>query len=811
MTVIALSMALIVWYFAMTQVQYRRNYNYDIADKENVYRLEAKMASEPEFGKVSPSLAGLVRQLPGVQGLVGVNESHIALGNMGYTYIYAAHASMPGFVYNAIPPDMELLGLTMVCGSLTFRDEGMSGVIIPESYALRLFGRADNLNGMKIAWQIANSPKVQVVGVYKDLDENSAIPNGVYHTSAHLFDNSWGLKELNVFVKAPTLLPPFGGETECQRAADELKSQLLAAYANDSAFMANYKDIEFRLTCVADEGQMLETANSNIYFVYSLAAFIILFIAFVVCFSISMSEAPLQMKTLSTLIVLGVSMWQVRLRILARSVGRALVAFLIALLFIIFSSHGHWAVEVFAQPTAVDIPYNTLLLYCMFVIALVIGALSGVYPAIYATRHPLTMAIRGRFALSVKGRTLRAAMLSLQFVLCFATTMYFVVVLLQNRYLFRYDYGFDMDNVLFATEITHPDFVAQWGQERGYSSKGFESQLDFVDSQILDDKDVDGVCRADIVPLVHYMYERKAFYVPDSNYYVVVDYTNCNVDTSFFSTLRIDVTPKIIPVPDGRTFYITTPGSSVVLAPTSDEPSSRHGGIEILDSSSSRVKGVAKKIVMRSPDEKFLRDNDIVFAVHPEKYYGGYVMVHLKPGADKRDVAKRLYDIRNRIHGFDQLYMDKKRAYDMFRFHDYETELNNHYTVRLRFELPVLLLSVCCLLVTLMGLIGVTVIERRYMQRSTAIRRVLGTTNTELMLMQVRKYGVMLVCSAVVGIPAGYWLSTFWVATFALQVVVPLWVSLLVFASISVAVLLLVVIMNIRHVNNDLTLAIKTE
>lgn len=822
-TVMALSLALVVWYFLMTQVMYRHNYNYDIADKENVYRVEARMKPQREevrkatevFGKMSAPLAQCLRRLPCVEALVGVNESHIGLANDGYTEIYSSRTSIQGYVYNAIPPDMEMLGLTMVCGSLTFMDEGMGGVIIPESYALKLFGRADRINGMKIAWQIAGSDKVQVVGVYKDLDENSVIPNGVYHTSAHLFDYSWGMKEFNVFVR--TSLPASIGIEGTERTNDSvitsmiastIKTELLKTFADDSSFIANYKDIEFRVTRVANDDRALETTNYHIYFVYQLAAILILIIALVVSFNISMSEAPLQMKTISTMMVLGVSKREVRLRILFKSIVRALVAMLIALLFVVAFSHRHWANEMFMAPTAVYIPYNLPLLPWMACIALAIGMLSGIYPALYVTRHPLTMAIRGRFALSRSGRAMRNVMLAMQFILSFATTMYFAVVLLQNRHLHNYDYGFDKDNLLYAKEIVHPDFEHVLWNMAGIGP----IMIDSIEQQIRADKDVDGMCRTDLVPLVHCTRDRVYHMDSHSGEIQMIEYLYGIVDKDFFSTLRIGVNPNVIAIPDGGSVYVISPEMRKMLQNEDATPVVTEDNYITFREGRLNVGGVVNRLTSVFPDARVRHLDKLLFVVHAKDHYSPYIMVHLRPGADKRAVAQRLYNIRKRcLKKYEKDYTDKTYTDEMYRFSSYEQEFNNTYKVQMQFELPMFFLSLCCIAITLMGLVGVTMIERRYMQRNTAIRRVLGTTTMELMLMQMRKYGWMLTGCAMVGMPAGYWLSKHWIATFVLQTDVPLWLPLLVFVLISVLVLMLVVVQNVINVNKDLTLAIKTE
>lgn len=813
--VMALSMALVVWYFLMTQVMYRRNYNYDIADKENVYRVEARMKPHPgdkvsrlsaTFGKMSAPLAECLRGLPCVDALVAVNDAHIGQSN-GFTEIYSSRTSMQGYVYNAIPPDMEMLGLTMVCGSLTFMDEGMGGVIIPESYALKLFGRADRVAGMKIAWNVAGSDKVQVVGVYKDLDENSVIPNGVYHSSAHLYDHTWGSKTFNVFVRMKDT-DTAGVAPDSVGMAKMLKAELLEAFADDSSFVAGYKDIEFKVTAVVDEEKVLETANSNIYFVYQLAAIIILIIAFVVCFNISMSEAPQRMTTVSMLMVLGVSKGEVRLRIVLKSIGRALVALAIAVFVVVAVSHRHWANEMFLAPTAVYIPYNIWLLPWMGGIALATGVLAGIYPAVYATRHPLTMTIRGRFALSRKGRTLRNVMLALQFVLSFAMTMYFAVVLLQNRHLRNYDYGFDKDNLLYAKEIIHADF----GQVV-WSLEGVAPILmDSIEQQIRADKDVDGMCRTDLVPLVHCSRDRVYHLWSDSRTLTAIEYIYGKVDREFFSTLHIGLNPNIIAMPDTGIIYIGTPEMKKTLQIDDDSLGTTGSNTITIRDGRHNMRGEVGDFTPAFPDERAQLPDNMLFTVHAKDYYGPYVMVHLRPGADKRAVARRLYDIRRKcLKKYERTYIDKTFADETYSFSSYEQEFDNYYKAQMRFELPMLLLSLCCIAITLMGLIGVTMIEQRYMRRSTAIRRVLGTTTMELMLMQVRKYGLMLTGCAMAGLPAGYWLSRYWIATFSLQANVPLWLPLMVFVLVSAFVLVMVVVQNVINVNKDLTLAIKTE
>jgi putative ABC transport system permease protein len=84
------------------------------------------------------------------------------------------------------------------------------------------------------------------------------------------------------------------------------------------------------------------------------------------------------------------------------------------------------------------------------IMAVFLGVLSGVYPAVYSTSFQPALVLKGSFGLTPQGRMLRNALIGVQFVASMVLIIAASFMYLQNRYLFTMPLGYDRDAIIIS-------------------------------------------------------------------------------------------------------------------------------------------------------------------------------------------------------------------------------------------------------------------------------------------------------------------------------------------------------------------------
>ena len=123
----------------------------------------------------------------------------------------------------------------------------------------------------------------------------------------------------------------------------------------------------------------------------------------------------------------------------------ALVAFAIAALIMHVIAGTSWASYV---SDSIALKDNTGILILMLGIALISAVIAGIAPALYSTAQPAALVLKGSYAMSVKGKTLRNVLVGLQFVLSFLFILMALYVHVQTKFMMNKDMGFPQENIL---------------------------------------------------------------------------------------------------------------------------------------------------------------------------------------------------------------------------------------------------------------------------------------------------------------------------------------------------------------------------
>ena len=177
---------------------------------------------------------------------------------------------------------------------------------------------------------------------------------------------------------------------------------------------------------------------------------LIIGIAIVNFVNFSIALTPVRLRSINTQKVFGNTNGAIRCNLIGEVMGIALLSLLLSLIVVKLFAGSAYASFI---ESCTKIGSDLQILAITAVVAIVTGLLSGIYPAFYATSRPPILAIKGSFALSPKGKRVRTLLIAFQFVISIVLIVFSISIHVQNRYMQRFNMGFERDNILIQQWI----------------------------------------------------------------------------------------------------------------------------------------------------------------------------------------------------------------------------------------------------------------------------------------------------------------------------------------------------------------------
>ena len=298
-------------------------------------------------------------------------------------------------------------------------------VLIPQSIAKKLFGNESAINKQLRA----NDINYTIGGVYKDFPSNTVVANNIYFPipkdeNVHGWNNN--NYELFIRVDAP--------ENSKDLIENFKKNFDLSTLDNNNAWISS---VGLRLTPL----RKIHFTTDTTYDTTPKASKNTL----AVLFAIAIIIIATRIKSINTRKVLGAEENALRLSLLTEAISVSFIAYLLSLIWVYILS----LTSITALMDA-DLSLNTHLplLGVTALIAVGTGLLAGVYPSFYVTSFPPALVLKGSFGLSPKGRKLRNALISVQFITSFALIIAALFMYLQNHYMMNTPLGYEKDELI---------------------------------------------------------------------------------------------------------------------------------------------------------------------------------------------------------------------------------------------------------------------------------------------------------------------------------------------------------------------------
>ncbi|WP_280750538.1 MULTISPECIES: ABC transporter permease [unclassified Parabacteroides] len=764
LNILGLSIAFVAFMVIMIQVDYDNGFDRHHPQGDCIFRVEAQFDHGSETQTIiNRPLADLfIKSSPHI--LAGALANPWG-GDMFFSI--EKEGSLHHFQEKGItvyPEFVDVFSLDILEG------EGQSiaepnKVLIPMSMARKLFGNSSAVNQTLKG----RNGSLTVGGVYRDIPDNSIIQNTIIRRIPENENiNNYGNWNYNVYIRLDRPENAAGLMENFIRVTDP------SILGKDFTWEEN--SFNFRMTPIADvhfttdaKYDSTPKASRQTLLVLFAIAIIIVVIAAINFTNFSTALTPMRIKSINTQKVLGGDTSTIRSSLIFEAVGISLLAYLIAL--------GILAILPFTSITSLleaslSIGQHLPIVGGTLLIALATGLIAGIYPAIYMTSFPPALVLKGSFGLSPKGRTLKNALISVQFVASFALIIASFFMYLQNWYMQNTALGYDKEQVIISNT----------------SGELVKSKSAFID-QIKSHAGIDDLTFSE--PLLsssdQYMGWGRRYKDEQINYQCLP------VDPSFLDVMKIEVT-------EGRGFR-------------EDDAKTRHG-VYVFNQKAKEMYDIelgsmidSATVIGFMPDVKFASFRSEVvpmaFYVWGTQNWGNQpnnIYIKVKAGADMKAAMSH---VRASVKMFDAEYPFNVRFFDEV--------FNQLYEKEQKLSSLITLFSIIAIFISMVGVFGLVVFDSVYRRKEIGVRKVLGSSTQQILIMFNKSYLLLLCLCFVIAAPVSWFTVHRWLENFAYRTPMYAWVYVVAFFIIVFITICTVTFQNWRAANDNPVNSIKTE
>ena len=774
LNLLGLSLAFASFFVIMTQVNYDQGYNKSFTEHERLFRLTMELGSGMEdYGVTLPR--PLVEQLaaasPHIKGYgieqCWTNFDQFLVGDQEYSLnlLYGIHDFMSVF-----KP-------TVICGDLKGLNQ-LPNIVLPRSEAMRIFGTVHAV-GKTLKYKWVDDWIFNVCAVIEDYPENNFLHGicfrgtndneGNYHNwnyQAYIrVDDSANLPNVITAMRKKAI-ELFKNDFNMKTKQEEEALQVVLTPIADTHFA---KDLS------KDSPNIKSVSRSSVYLLICFSLLIVV-IAAVNFMNFTLAETPLRIRSINTQKVLGASTASLRGSLLAEAVIISLLAFVGAMA-MVYLAHD-LGLQKLVQGSIL-LQDNLWLVGVTLLISIVVGLLAGAYPSYYVTSFPPALVLKGSFGLSPKGRILRTSLICLQFVVSFMLVIGVGVMYLQSYLIFHTDYGFDKDEVMVVP--TAPDT---------------RNHADAIDADLRKIPGIEGASLAQSVLGSSDRYQTWGRGEGDKH----MTFTCIFVDWRFLSVMGIDIV-------EGRNFrqtdgdvYIFSESAKkkypwlAVDKPINDEDMPVVGFCEDIKYTTLRVDDNQQPIafVVPSRDGYFKGD-----------FWRNHLLVRVAKGVDKREAKEKVLDV--------VLKYEHESKPDISDLRYVDDVLEESYRQERLFTQQILLFSLLAILISIIGVFGLTMFESEYRRKEIGIRKVFGSSTKEILMMFWKRYLYILLGCFVVAAPIGYLLGQHWLEGFAVRTAISPLLFVVSFLLITLITMLTVTYQSWKNATENPVNSIKNE
>ncbi len=638
------------------------------------------------------------------------------------------------------PSWLEMFDWPLLRGDIKTALDGPRKAVLTESTAKKYFGDEDPLG----KYMKFGDRQFLITGITKDVPKNSHITFSILISHSTLkeggddsSETSWGWYDHNTYVS----LKP-GTDAE---AFDARFNEWLLNERGERFKEYNYSQT-FPLQAITDihlgaeylqESQPEEKGDAQSVYILGVLAIFILVIAWVNYINLASAKSLERAKEVGVRKVLGAY----RSQLIRQFITESIVVNLIAAVFsvLIVSLVLPYFNQLTNSPLSLALIFNSGTLLLVIAVFLAGAFLSGLYPAfVLSSFKPITV-LKGKFRSSGSGNMLRKTLVAFQFTASVFLIAGTFIVYKQINFLKNYDLGFDMEQTL----VLRGPGVLQVDSLWNNYVEGFKNSVTGMAS-------VESFSTSTNVPgnEIFWTNGAKRAEAPDTDFKTMY---NVGIDYDYVSSYGIELVV-------GRSFdkNFPTDTAAAVL---------NVAGIEFLGFESPE-EALGKKVTHNGIDKTVVG-----------------VLANYNQMSLKTEVAPIIYRLNEASDSFFSMKLvggnnartteEVARVWEQFfpgNPFDYfylDAFFNRQYAKDDQFGAAFSIFSGLAIVVSCLGLFGLSAFSALQRTKEIGIRKVLGASIPNILLLLSREYLWLIGIGVVLGVPLIYFFMDYWLNDFA--------------------------------------------
>jgi putative ABC transport system permease protein len=739
--VIGLAVAVLILWWVKSELSYD-NYH---PDADRMYRIKVRLTESKWVWEATPLLLGevAVKEIPEITKSARMNLGwgSLSLNINNKLFIEKNGAYVDNNWFNFFHYDF-------VKGSAAAFNKDPFSILLTESKAKQYFGNSDPIGQIiKI-----DSINYQVQAIVKDNPTNSSfqfemlIPLEAYlsNPSQRKNDESWNNFNYITFIQLHE-----------QADTKTVVQKLTKSYRN---YRKDNNDVNFDLTPLSaihfdqeiTSGAFLQITNIKTVYIFSVMAIILLIIACINYVNLTTAKASLRAKEVSIKKIMGANRWALFRQFLIESFMVSLMALVLSLALIYF------LLPVFNQLTERTFVFSItspniwpVLLGTLAAITL----LNGIYPALMLSSFEPLKVFKGITVLKMKDASLRKSLVVLQFTLSVILITATIIISNQLKYIQEKDMGYDRSQVF--------SFVIPYKQVRNYDQEGRNALLNNIKHELASSTSIMSVSLANGS---------------------IVDLRSSNSGSADWDGRQPDYVPTVFQLSADEDFPKTL-GLQMAQGRWFDRGNKADEHNFILNETAVRQFGIRKPVI----GQRFSFQGDTGQIIGITKDFN-FQSVHEKIGPlaiVNRPTWRSTFLIKTTPSGTKDAIAAAGNAWHKF-FPDapldysfLDERFNALYKAEKKVSTLIYIFAIVAVLITCMGLFGLIAFSAEQRVREIGIRKVLGATVANIMVLMTRDFIKLVGIAIVIAIPFSWWLMSGWLQDFAYRINLDAWIFIL--------------------------------
>ena len=658
---------------------------------------------------------------------------------------------------------VKMFDFDLICGDPKSLNE-KGHLLISESIAMRMFGTTDvlgktiTINGI---W--CGEPTNQITGVYKDFPANTQTQNAIYYsldeTAKH---DSWGRN----FLGWAMLSSP-----DDREYVEQLINQNVESVKNGIRAPFRLEPIHDSYYANENNAGFLKSGSSQTTTMLSIIALIVLLISAINQTNFNIALIPMRIKSINTQKVLGGDVSLLSMQLFAENIIICLISWLTALLMVTILKNTWLTSFIVSDDLSVSGNFGVCLLVGL--IALIINAISNIYPIYKLTSANPAMVLKGSYGRSQSGRKLRNGLMVFQYLAAICFISIAVSIWMQLKY---------MEN---ANYILKDNQIAIF-----HINENFGKKFDLVDEKLKTNSAIEHVACSQTIFGGSDSYNTMRFDKDgDTLHYYSIYCTREMLDV--FG----------IPLTAGDGFQ-NRPNSEIDVENNWKNDciitDNLGRGIEYLGDT---LLGAVKGIVGGNIKITSYRTNDLPISFVLDRADDlSYCYVKIAKGSNVKDAIKHITNVVNEISPempLDIMFYDK--VFDNL----YKKEINTSATT--------VFMAILAVLISLIGVVGMVTFDTEFQRNEISVRRTFGATTEDIFKRINIKYIIIIAIGFVLSLPITYYITGLWQENFIEKVSLPWWASLLILLLLTLVTVIIVTFQSAKAVYSNPIEGLKKE